>query len=186
MMIDRILFQRLCALLWVCQIGLGISAFMINPSSDRYENCGLRSRTPTIIASNYLSSQRKDSTTRIRPFTPTSIGGAVADLPAEKEGEETKHRSGDDDAEESASPLSSAWSRSKDGGGFIPNIPARFLPKRMVNAGQHELPKKKSLLPSRIPRVMQITDIHQYKKEVADVTDQIVVVRFYARKSTMP
>jgi hypothetical protein len=206
--------------LFVWQLGLGISAFVIHPSSNGIQSCQFfRSRIPIISSSNNYQHHPlagKDSRTRFRPFSSsTSIGGAVADRPAEKEGEETKRRSsgddtddGDDDDRYTTPTRSSAWSLSKDGEGFIPNIPLRFLSKggmtkpgqqynnnindnnnnkKSNNVEKQEMPKKKKLLvsSSRVPRVMQINDIHQYKKEVADVTDQIVVVRFYACKFQM-
>jgi hypothetical protein len=184
MIIHISFFHRLCALFGACQLGLGSSAFVINPHS-RHNSWRFRIPNAGIVLNR--PPHRQDSI-RFRPFIPSAIGGAVMDRPVEKEGEETKPRSGDDD-DYLSSPPSSSWSLSKDGEGFIPNIPSRFRPKGTITPGQQdghsetqEKPKRKPSLLSRAPRVMQINDIHQYKTEVADVTDRIVVVRFFARK----
>lgn len=85
--------------------------------------------------------------------TPTTALRVVADAPIEKEGEKKKGRGGNNDEND--------WIPSEDGG-FIPNIRARLRPKE------------------RAAPILQVTDIHQYKAEVADVRDRMVCVRFYA------
>jgi thiol-disulfide isomerase/thioredoxin len=83
-------------------------------------------------------------------YHPTTALQVVADPPMK---EDEKKKGGGDNGDD--------WIPSKDGG-FIPNIKARLRPK------------------PRAPTVLQITDIQQYKDEVADVRDRMVCVRFYA------
>ncbi len=66
------------------------------------------------------------------------------------------------------------------GGGFIPNIKSRlgFRQDKKEETVQKKLSSDQT--PTKLPRVQEVLDIHQYKKEVADVRDQIVCVRFYA------
>lgn len=66
------------------------------------------------------------------------------------------------------------------GGGFIPNIKSR-LGLRSGKNGEN-IPKQSTSgqEPQKQLKVKEVLDIHQYKKEVVDVPDQIVCVRFYA------
>jgi thiol-disulfide isomerase/thioredoxin len=84
---------------------------------------------------------------------PTGALRVVADLPMEKEEEKRKGVNKNNEEND--------WIASKDGG-FIPNIKARLRSK------------------SRTSPILQVTDIQQYKDEVAAVKDQMVCVRFYA------
>jgi len=71
-----------------------------------------------------------------------------------------------------------AWFPS-EGGGFIPNIRARF-----ARTAAQKQPPATFVTGARSsngpPKVHEVLDIQQYKTEVADVRDQMVCVRFYA------
>jgi len=73
------------------------------------------------------------------------------------------------------------WIPSK-GGGFLPNIKARlgFFGKEKMNEKVQTSTKNTAGTANNPQKVQEVLDIHQYKKEVADVRDQIVCVRFYA------
>mmetsp|Transcript_88378 Transcript_88378/g.247218 ORF Transcript_88378/g.247218 Transcript_88378/m.247218 type:complete len:247 (-) Transcript_88378:73-813(-) len=102
------------------------------------------------------------ATTQQTPLPSTALR-VVLDPPMK--GDEKKKGGSDDDN-------SDDWIPSENGG-FIPNLRARLgLRKREVELS--------SVAPKAPPKVNEVLDIQQYKKEVADVRDQIVCVRFYA------
>jgi thiol-disulfide isomerase/thioredoxin len=98
------------------------------------------------------------------PSSPSALN-LIADVPIEDHEKQKKGNGGDggDDA----------WIPSKDGG-FIPNIKARLTQRK-----------------NKAPPIIEVTDIQGYKREVAEETDRMVCVRFYAKwcracKAVMP
>jgi hypothetical protein len=152
---------------------------------------------PRIPLSSLLRRRRRKATTEsatamaIDMSTPTTTTSAPADAQPQRQPQPHQQQQRKDDVSTSGvEPMQDAQNTTPKvvgggGKGDSSSSPISMMTTTTTTTTQQRLPPPRGRGGSGDGRgvaMKQIQDIHQYKTEVADVKDRMVVVRFYARK----